>query len=289
MKKINLFSLLLLLILSSCATSIRTTFIADSGRMPANFQTCFQMMNAVVNHRPVSQGLGDFTSANTLAQLEEAYGNDSLIDIQRGLNEPTIKATNELTQKLLKKPLVLKGDSGKTTYVTKEEAQTLLDSIENSKVNRDHFCYDPDNTTGFCFGRAIIGHMEALARGVHPDAIKKIWIAGDMKEWGHHVAPIVKAKEGWLVLDTNIGRPVTTEEWQEYYRPFKAAKAKEVMMFVTQGGRFGPYDAEAYSAINLFNTTGNTFNREADFYKGYFHDYFDTLDKNKSIKKFPVR
>lgn len=228
-------------------------------------------------------------SARDLDELETAYGNESLIVLQRKSTDQQIKDANNHLKSLLKNNVTLSNMTEKTSYVTHAEAQIILDAIENSKVNKNHYCYDPNNTTGFCFGRAVIGHMEALARGVHPESVKKIWIAGDMKEWGHHVAPMVKANEGWLVLDTNIGRPVTTDEWIKYYQPFKAAKAKDIMVFVTQPGRFGPYDAEAYNAVNLFNTFGNNFDREKDFYKGYFHDYFEALDNDKSIKKFPVR
>lgn len=282
--------LFLVLTLSSCSSNKKVPEMMEGARFPANFQTCFQMMNSVVNYQHLSDGDDTLlTNAKKLSELESSYGKESLIDLQLRLDDKSIKAANTHVQSLLKGPLEATKVNGKTHYVTMEEAQTILDSIENSKVNRDHYCYDPDNTTGFCFGRAIIGHMEALARNVHPEAIKKIWIAGDMKQWGHHVAPMVKGEEGWLVLDTNIGKPVSTEEWQKFYRPFKAPKAKEVMVFVTQAGRFGPYDSEAYSAVNLFNTNGQVFVRENDFYRGYFHDYFEALDKDKTIKKFPAR
>ena len=285
--------LFLLLFTTACSLSPVKTFIADNpgvNRDPANFQSCFQMMNAVINHRQVDfQDESLLTKAKDLNELEQAYGEESLIDLQRRLDNESIKAATKHAHSLLTKPVNFDKSMKKATYVTPQEAQEILNSITNSKVNQNHYCYDPNNTTGFCFGRAVIGHMEALARGVHPDAIKKIWIAGDMKEWGHHVAPMVKSENGWLVLDTNIGKPLSPEAWYKYYTPMKAPKAKDIMLFVTQGGRFGPYDNEAYSAVNLFNTNGDTFDRANDFYKGYFHDYFEALEQDKTFRKIPVR
>ena len=53
---------------------------------------------------------------------------------------------------------------------------------------------------------------------------------------------------------------------------------------------FGPYDSQNYSGVNLFNTATAQYDRSADFYRGYFQDYFEALNKErKEVKKFPVR
>jgi hypothetical protein len=121
--------------------------------------------------------------------------------------------------------------------------------------------------------------MEALIREVHPDAIRKVWIAGDMGKWGHHVATIIKAENGWLALDTNMGRVITLDEWFIIVHREKVKDANEIMNFVTQAGRFSPYNNMSYNSFDLFNTDRLEFNKAQDFYRGYFHDYFEDLDK----------
>ena len=157
--------------------------------------------------------------------------------------------------------------------------------MSNSKVNKNHYCYDTKGTIGFCFGRATIAHMEAVVRNVNPDAIRKIWIAGDMGVWGHHVATMIKTEKGWLVLDTNVGHPISTVEWIAKYMPMKMKNTNDIMVFSTQAGRFSPYDTQTYNAINLFNTHSEEFNKASDYYRGYFHDYFEDLD---NVEQKPI-
>lgn len=287
MKKIAMVSLLIFL--SSCANTSRFQVIY---RDPSNFQTCFELMSNFLspNERISSFKRPTIENAKSLDELEEAYGFESLIEIQKRIPNNEIKKQNEFLFTLLKQDLKTPSSTEYTRYVTDEEANFLLHKISNSKVNQNHICYDPDLSTGFCFGRATIGHMEALIRGVHPKSIKKIWIAGDMQQWGHHVANMIKTEKGWLVIDTNLERPVSPEEWLKTYLPMKAIGAKDIKVFVTRAERFGPYDIGEYSAVNLFNSTSHSFNRENDFYRGYFYDYFQDLEKEMpEIKKFPAR
>jgi hypothetical protein len=267
--------------------------VMDEGkdaRAPANFQDCFKIMETLFERpAPIKPGL-TFENAKDLDELESLYGNNSFIDIQRELTNDRIIALNKETRKVLTAPLKTDTPDGFTNYVTKEEGDLLYKELAQDKVHQNHACYDPKGTVGFCFGRATIAHMEALIRGLNPDSIRKVWIAGDMDKWGHHVATMVKSKDGWYVIDTNLGRLVTIEEWIDYYKPYKKKGAKEIMVFISRADRFGPYDSQNYNGVNLFNTTTTNYDRSADFYRGYFQDYFEALDKERRIvKKFPVR
>ena len=132
--------------------------------------------------------------------------------------------------------------------------------------------------------------MVAIIRDVHPESIKKIWIAGDMGVWGHHVATMVYTEKGWIVLDTNIGKGISVNAWIDRYMVYKKKDApQDIMVFVTQAGRYGPYDTRSYNPIDLFNTQSADYNKLKDYYNGYFHDYFEDLDKTvEKIKLKPT-
>lgn len=289
MNKISIQSILLgLLLLSSCSGTPPLSQYAE--RDPASFQSCLVTMNNLINYKAYSGPArkSEFARAESLSHLEELYGQESLIDIQRRLSDAEIKENNKHIKTLFSKPLSFAEEkgTGKIEKLNDEQVKVIYDAMANSNVNKNHYCYDTKGTIGFCFGRATIAHMEAIARHVHPDSVRKIWIAGDMGVWGHHVATMVYTDKGWMVLDTNIGTAVTTEAWIARYMPMKKAGTNEIMVFTTQAGRFGPYDTQSYNAVNLFNTHTEDFDKARDFYRGYFHDYFDDLDK--AIRpKFP--
>lgn len=239
-------------------------------------------MTSIMNYKPVTgQAAKNFSNTKTLAELEEAYGGESLIEIQKKVDNAEILMNNANIKKLLKEPYEVKKMAGKTQNVTMGDANKIYKAMEESNVNKNHNCYDTEGTIGFCFGRATIAHMEAIAREVHPDNVKKIWIAGDMGVWGHHVATMIYTSNGWMVLDTNLGRIVDTDQWIKNYMPYKKG-TKDIMVFATQAGRFGPYDNRPYNAIDLFNTSSEDFNKAQDYFKGYFHDYFQSLDNVKN-------
>ncbi|MBC7714499.1 MAG: hypothetical protein H7177_14230 [Rhizobacter sp.] len=286
MKKI----LLIVLSLSffSCSSNLVTPSTRLETREPANFQTCLESMTNLMAYRPYyGEAAETFSKAKTFVGLEKLYGSDSLIDIQLNLSAEEIKKNNENIIKLANAPFKVRTKKGKISALNDADTNIIYQAMEGSEVNKNHWCYDTKGTIGFCFGRATIAHMEAIVRNINPESVKKIWIAGNMKQWGHHVATMVNTEKGWMVLDTNIGHPVTVEFWLNYYKPFKAKEAKEVMAFVTQAGRFGPYDTRAYNAIDLFNTESADFKKAEDYFNGYFHDYFESLDniQNKTLKK----
>lgn len=268
--------IILSLTLISCST-------VPDNREPASFQTCLELMTSIMNYKPYSGSAAkSFNKASDLSELESFYGGDSLIEIQKRVDNDKIKSNNENIKKLLLAPFKVKPIKGKSQVVTILDANKIYKAMEDSNVNKNHNCYDTKGTIGFCFGRATIAHMEAIAREVHPDNVKKIWIAGDMGVWGHHVATMLYTEKGWMVLDTNLGRIVSSDEWIKSYMGYKKGD-KDIMVFATQAGRFGPYDNRPYNAVDLFNTQSEDFDKAKDYFKGYFHDYFESLDNVKSL------
>lgn len=279
---------LLLLFVSLSIYSCSTSPVVElnDGREPASFQTCFEAMTNIMNYKVhTGPAAWDYTKAKDLAELEALYGGTNLILIQQQIKNEDILKNNETVKKLVKAPYKVKKIDGKIETITEDDADLIYQGMANSGVHKNHYCYDPKGTIGFCFGRATIAHMEAIARDIHPDLVKKIWIAGDMGVWGHHVATMVYTGKGWMVLDTNLGRKVDVETWIKTYMPYKKGN-KDIMVFITQAGRFGPYDASPYNPYNLFNTASEDFKKAQDFYNGYFHDYFESLD---NVKMKPLK
>lgn len=279
MRDIPVLFTLFLFTFSGCSTSNLAPIIE---RAPENFRSCLELMSEMMLHKSFTDNTrGFYSDAKSFFELEELYGTESLIDIQKRLHQEDIISNNENVKKLLNARYSVDPIEGKVSAISLPESQIIYDAMENAEVNKNNFCYDANGSIGFCFGRATIAHMEALARKVHPESVKKIWIAGDMGFWGHHVATMVYTKKGWRVLDTNIGKPVTTKDWITHYWKTNKKDVKEVMIFVTQAGRYGPYDNRPYSALDLFNTQSDEFDKARDYFKGYFHDYFENLDKVK--------
>lgn len=236
-----------------------------------------------MNYKPFyGVGANIFSNAKNYDELEALYGGENLIEIQRRMSDSEILANNANVKKIALDPYEVKAIVDKNTKITTADTNLIYAATANSQVNKNHFCYDRKGTIGFCFGRATITHMEAIVREIHPDLVKKIWIAGDMGVWGHHVATMLYTEKGWMVLDTNISRAVSVDHWIEYYMPQRKSGAKEIMVFITQAGRFGPYDNRPYNAVDLFNTQSEDFNKAKDYFNGYFHDYFNSLDNVKN-------
>ena len=287
------FTFILLASLLSCSQQKVVDYQYNSERGPANFQSCFETLNQIIKRAPIPtlSVKKNFDEVGSIDELEALYGNKSFIDIQRDASPEQVLNYNKKFYELLEQPLTKSGSYEKASYITPEEAKIIYKDIETAKVNVDNACYDPKGTVGFCFGRATMVHMEALIRNIDPNSVRKIWIAGDMGVWGHHVATLVKAQDGWYVIDIEVGKIVRVKEWFTFFKKtYQAKGAKEIMLFTSKAERFGPHDTTGYTPGDLFNTVTNEFNRDGDFYRGFFHDYFDELDKRqKTVKKFPAR
>lgn len=289
----NYIKFIILILFFSCS-QLKIIDQKNIVRGPANFQTCFESMNQIIKRMDVSSSniseKKAFSEVESLEELEALYGNRSFIDIQSEATQEQILENNKRFVELLNLPVFEVNSVEKTSYITPDEADIIFKDIEAAKVNVDNACYDPKGTVGFCFGRATMVHMEALIRNVAPESVRKIWLTGDMSEWGHHVATLIKAQDGWYIIDVEVGAVVKVNEWFKFFKKYQPKDAKEMMLFISKADRFGPNDKTGYTAGDLFNTITNKFNRKSDFYRGFFHDYFEELDKRKnSVEKFPAR
>ncbi len=271
--------------------------------------------------------------ARNFDELEQNYGNANLQFIQWGYSDEQILENNKNIEDILSHVETRKNENitveGKYN-VSRREAKKLFTYVEDSKMvgvgGSNEWTYDPDEVLGLCFGRAIIAHNYALAKNVAPESIKKIWVLGDMKKWGFHIATMVRGADQWYVLDTYVGFVSATEWMKRMLKDRKKSAKQELMFFVTDATRFGYQDDSSYSAYNLFNINdedldedvheskkflkkkiiwtqeeldkkkakkeakGKEFKEDkyrVDFYRGYFLDFYKEFDKKKKkIKPF---
>jgi len=101
--------------------------------------------------------------------------------------------------------------------INEDQANQLLKWVQkDSKVTplSNVWKYTTSTGTGYCFGRAVGVHIDALYRGVEKDKILKVWAVGDMGKFAFHVATMVQAKEGgWWVIDPILKRPIKIDDW----------------------------------------------------------------------------
>lgn len=277
--------LLLSLILSSCAST-------GPRRGIASWHSCYETLSSVIYHSNKSSryGANGFHFAKNLAEAEELYGDESFFSIQGRLSNDEIRKNNTKLRTLLnRKEVIDQPDAAKATRLSENQASTLYDDMTSTPCVRNDSPYQqPGVALGYCFGRAIVSHFHALRRGVHPQAMKKIWVVGDMGHWGHHVAYMVRGDEGkWFVID-NVTGLVPHNEWMNSLKTFQRGD-KEVMFFVTEANRFGPESNRAYTTADLFNVQNrnwNSFDRENDYYRGFFRDFFEWLDQQPEPAQF---
>lgn len=148
-----------------------------------------------------------------------------------------------------------------------EAIQGLYDKVKNHPVAscKNVKKYDPDGNIGFCFGRAMSVHLEALRMGVAKESVRKMWAVGSMKYknifWQHHVATMVRDEKGaWWVIDPEYKKPKLLKEW---YKTIKKMDSDDKLQFFSsEGKRFGPASDATYTPDDM----------TSEFYNGYFED-----------------
>jgi hypothetical protein len=180
--------------------------------------------------------------------------------------------------------------NGRAPGITYQQGRLLISKLmQQSDSEGFSQKYDPESNIGFCFGRALRIHLELLRYGVNKDSIKKIFVIGPMKSpgkiWQFHVATVVKDLKSnqWWVLDTNLGVPVSVEDWMKHYertrtdeikhwfRSNTIDRTKSLRFYITRAEKIGP------SAWEYNIKTGGLFD---GFYNGYFKDMFQYFKKN---------
>ena len=121
--------------------------------------------------------------------------------------------------------------------------------------------YDPKHCgIGFCFGRAMTVHLEAIFNyGLTNQQVRKLWAVGNLGNYRYHVTSLVYSEAGWMAIDPNLGKAVSLRDW------YKNEKAKDetgdLLVFATSPKRFGP-------SIPKYNP-----NALSDpYYNNYFRD-----------------
>jgi len=233
----------------------------------ADFRSCEKYIEKMVLQSPRSE-----SQRSRLARIEAASASGSLLDTQSEKSIPEIEAHNAKIKKALRDPLP-GSFRGMEQSVNYEMADSLVKLITWHPVNgvREEKKYDPEDCYGFCFGRAVLIHNEALRRNVDPEAIKKIWAVGSLEneKWHFHVATILKAKGSgtWWATDPIYRSAINVETWIR--RMERSADDDRLMFFVTDPRRFSVYDPRFYTGLDLLG------NGRSDYYNGYFRDYFE--------------
>jgi hypothetical protein len=178
-------------------------------------------------------------------------------------------------------------DEGKRTFITEDEARAVYEALITNPVvssNANKKNYDPQGTTGFCFGRAMFVHLYLASSGLHRASVKKAFVFGSMDGgvWGWHVATTVRSQDPktkaikWLVIDSEVGKVIELLDWYEYWRN-GSSDDKKLRLFITEAGRFGAtpskYDEDGISGY---------------YYNDYFKDmmsWFDTEFEATLFKK----
>lgn len=286
MKKLTL---LILFIALSCTTQTR-----NGNRDIASWNGCFEDMNNLVYRAYHGNNFGsrNLHLATDLNDLKRMYGTESYFNIHSRMSNEEILENNAALRELLNNeadpedlPNKSLAGSSNLKRAERSQAKTIYDDMRNSPCVSNSGPYQrADVRVGFCFGRAIIAHMFAILRGFDPRSMKKIWVVGPMGVWGHHVAFMVRGKDGtWWVID-NVTGLVTHEQWMDRMVSNYKVTDRELMFFTSEASRFGPRFNYTYNSVNLFNVrNGNydDFDYGSDYYKGFFRDffaYFDQLD-----------
>jgi hypothetical protein len=226
-------------------------------------------------------------SSRDLRELEANYGNENMYYIYSELTDEQVLQNNENLNNILELALTQELAGPGVRQLSRGESSRVYRAVERERVVKNQHKYDPDEVLGLCFGRATIADIHARVRGVDPSAIKKIWVLGDMKKWQFHVATMLKEKKKWTVIDTYTGK-LSLERWVRRMQRDKKRNARELMFFVTSAARFGFMSNHIYSASELFNYSFEELDnyvedykhsRDEDFYKGFFVDFFISLDK----------
>lgn len=122
--------------------------------------------------------------------------------------------------------------------------------------------YDPtDRGIGFCFGRAMNVHLEALFQGVSKNSIRKLWALGQLRTgstgWRYHVTTLLKGEKGWMAVDPIFGYVMTVEQW---YRRMQSFDTDGLMrLYVTEPEKFGPSSTKYHDSLLIHPIYNNYF------------------------------
>jgi hypothetical protein len=211
-----------------------------------------------------------------LADLTAIYQTESL-----SLTPAQAHLANLLTLQDLRAtyPSVFRGYA---PFVDMGEAQQVLDSVRQCPVSNpaNSAYYDPRGYLGFCFGRAMAVHLEALTRGLAPDSVLKLWAVGNLQDddgtrWGYHVTTLLRGaaltplgvQQVWWAIDPLYERAMTIEQWYAQMRQ-ELDPTKTMRLYSTYPNKFSPKPGE-YNGLELLSPAYNGFFRDLLTYLGF--------------------
>lgn len=218
-------------------------------------------------------------SNNLLAdRLTKFRARDLLNEFQVARPE-TARAENEKVFSELKKEPLL-SDSKRIQEVPKALVKKLFVNLTKHPVATLMRVkqYDPQDTTGFCFGRAFTGHIEALKLGIDKNSIRKVFVVGKLEgHWDYHVALMVRGeKNDWYVIDPIFSKPMSVRNW--YDKLHATDTTGKMRLYVTEAERFGPRGNLKYTKSGLL----------WEGYNQFFGDviqYYNEVSKQQQIAK----
>ena len=202
-------------------------------------ETCLDMLMTLTDPQPRPFDFFDLSRADlhsdfywdgrSLTPAERIEQTEQTLDL---LNNPTVWPTDEDTD-LIPSPILL---------------QTIYEHVKHHPVAA--LCHlpqwDPTGIIGYCFGRAMAAHLEAMVHGISERRMMKLFalgrfvsIEGNSKErWSYHVATIVRASDNqWYTIDPRRPGPELISDWLEYWKTFAA---DGVALYATHPRRLDP-------------------------------------------------
>lgn len=218
--------------------------------------------------------------------LRDLYSSEINQNDESGLDVLNIQ-TLKTVQSDMNRPI----DMGHRIYFAPaSDLQNIMNVVKNHPVvGLNVQKYERgDSSLGFCFGRATYLHLLFLKLGLQKNSIEKIWALGHILDdkrsgyWQFHVATMVYTQfQGWVVLDINVGYPMTVADWMQYYQ--KQNDDRKIRFYYTDPSKFGP-SLGRYDRIQLGLDTPV----ELDWYKHYFKDMMSSL-KNESLEQLGLQ
>lgn len=123
--------------------------------------------------------------------------------------------------------------------------------------------YDPAGDIGFCFGRAMAAHLEAMVQNIDEVHIKKVFTLGDFRNiedgdklttWHYHVTTAVRADDGrWYAIDPRMSGPIPIGAWARHWESY----AVDELSFRVAHARTLYPQGHRYYEMRLFDTEQN--------------------------------
>jgi hypothetical protein len=216
-----------------------------------------------------SQLLRDDPKAFLEARANSGRPVPACTDLQE-FNKAQLQELNEMNT--LADGFTISGEETRKYSMSFAEANDLYQRVVKHPVANlnNTVKYDPKGQgIGYCFGRAMAAHLEALFNmDLKNSSIRKLFAVGSLQtgqtKWGWHVTAVVKAKEGgWWAIDPIIGSPIKAEDWYNKMLTSFNPK-KDLVLFHDRALRFGP-QVKRYTLQQI----------NSEFYNNYFKDLLD--------------